>query len=485
MPRRLATHLVSFAAVLCSVAIAACANDNIVYRDRNVVGVTPPAAAANFVGYSDTARKTTSCGNCHVDQQAAWVSTKHANAWADLQASGHASSSCFACHAVSQLGNSVKDTLVGYVATKDPRYYDVQCENCHGPGLDHVTAPSLANRPLPSIAVDTSAKQTNGCGECHTGTHEPYVDEWKQTAVAGHAHVEPHAIGNADPTCVTCHTGQGALAMFNVNTAYKEAGAANTAPVPVTCAVCHDPHANDKPGQLRFAVDSPDPNQNLCMKCHNRDAAANPTARYGPMTPETATLFGTAGWWPPGTSLSNPSAFLDTHGSSANPRLCAGCHVTRTTVTDPKTGSFVFQATGHNFAAAPCLDSKGIPTNGTCDVTQRSFTACAASGCHGTPAVAQSLFTSDSVRITALEATLKAQLAKVPSTELNYSSTTLTTAKGATWNLGLAQKPGAFIHNPFLVEALLTASIKQVTKDYGIAATSTVTLDNVLPARHR
>jgi len=154
-------------------------------------------------------------------------------------------------------------------------------------------------------------------------------------------------------------------------------------------------------------------------------------------------------------------------------------------VTDPKTGSFVFQATGHNFAAAPCLDSNGIPTNGTCVVSQRSFAACAGSGCHGTTAVAQSLFTSDSVRITALETTLKAQLAKVPSTELNYSSTTLTTAKGATWNLGLAQKAGSFIHNPFLIEALLTASIKQVTKDYGIAANNTVTLDNILPARRR
>ena len=65
-------------------------------------------------------------------------------------------------------------------------------------------------------------------------------------------------------------------------------------------------------------------------------------------------------------------------------------------------------------------------------------------------------------------------------TELNYKSTTLTTAKGAKWNLMLAQKPGGWVHNPFLIEALLTASIKQMQIDYGIAPSGNVTLNNIL-----
>ncbi len=484
MSRRI-TRVAQFGALLAaSVAIAACVNDNVVYRDRALT-VSAPPAGAGFVGYTDTATKQTACGNCHVEQQAKWATTKHASAWADLQASGHSSSACESCHAVSNLGNGVADSNVAYAATKDTRYTDVQCENCHGPGQQHVSTPAITNRPLASIQVDTGTKDINGCGQCHTGTHEPFVDEWKQTFAQGHAHLEAHALTSTDPTCVTCHTGQGALLKFNVNTAYKEKDQITTNPVAITCAVCHDPHAATVGKQLRFAIDTPDPTRNLCMQCHNRDSGPNPTSSRGPMTPETATLLGTAGWWPPNLTLVDTSAILATHGSSSNTRLCATCHVVRTAVNDPKTGSFVFQATGHNFAAIPCLDANGKPTTGDCAISQRTFTACAGSGCHASDVVGRSLYITDSLRIAALETTLSGQLGKAPASSLNYTSTTLTTAKGATWNLQVAQKPGAWIHNPFLIEALLTASIKQMTLDYGIAPSTSISLDNILRRRIR
>ena len=467
--------LARFAAVLIGAFVASsCTSEKLVYRNEPGF-TTPSAAAGNFVGYADTVTKQTVCGNCHVDKQTQWAGTRHANAWADLQASGHATAACEPCHTVSKNGNAATSDAVGYTSTKDARYHDVQCESCHGAGLGHVSAPSLANTPLASIAVDTGAAFGNGCGECHTGTHEPFVDEWRQSRHA--VSVETPTLGNA--TCQPCHTAQGALKAWNVNTNYVEASQLATKPQPITCGVCHDPHGSSNPAQLRWPIDAPDVTQNLCMKCHQRNATADPTNTRGPHSPEGETLLGTAGWWPPGTALAD--TIVATHGSSANPGLCVTCHVSRFTVTDPKTGSFAFQATGHLFVAIPCLDANGLPTTASCDFSQRSFNACSASGCHGTPAVAQSAMTAASARLALLDSALNSQLVKIPATEFAASSV-LTTAKGAKFNLQLAEEPGAVVHNPFLMEALLTASIKQVQITYNIPPTISVDLANILPA---
>ncbi|NIQ60187.1 MAG: hypothetical protein GWN71_44790, partial [Gammaproteobacteria bacterium] len=57
--------------------------------------------------------------------------------------------------------------------------------------------------------------------------------------------------------------------------------------------------------------------------------------------------------------------------------------MSRLEVTDPETGGFVFNATGHLFEAIPCLDEEGIPTpGGDCEFSARTFDACLGSGCH-------------------------------------------------------------------------------------------------------
>lgn len=459
------------AVLVAAVVASSCTSEKIVYRSEPSF-TAPPTAAADFVGYSDTTTKQTVCGNCHVDKQVQWAGTKHASAWADLQASGHAGASCEPCHTVSKNGNAATQDQVGYTATKDARYRDVQCESCHGAGLAHVTAPSLSNRPLASIAVDTGTAFGDGCGECHTGTHEPFVDEWKQSL---HGAMNTHAMPNA--SCQPCHTAQGALLAFGVNTNYKEKDQVATNPQPIVCAVCHDPHGSDNPAQLRYPLTSTDPNQNLCMKCHQRNANYQPSNTHGPHSPEGPMLIGTAGWWPPGAQLAD--TLVATHGSDRNPGLCATCHVNRFTVTDAATGAFKFQVTGHLFVAVPCIGSDGLPTAGDCDVSQRSFAACTASGCHGSEAVARSAMVTAQARIALLDSTLSKQLQQVDPAELKVSST-ITTAKGAQFNLQLAEEPGSVIHNPFLTEALLTASINQMYKDYGIAPQRGVDLRNIL-----
>jgi hypothetical protein len=55
-----------------------------------------------------------------------------------------------------------------------------------------------------------------------------------------------------------------------------------------------------------------------------------------------------------------------------------------------------------------------------------------------------------------------------------------TSCLGTQFNVSLALAPGAFVHNPFLIEQLLVASINQLQKDYGVTPNRTVPLAPLL-----
>jgi len=456
---RPATTMAALAALV--FLTASCSDERIVYRDRDLLGGVP-AAANGYLGYSNAAEKLTVCGNCHVGQQADWVKTAHADAWNTLATNPGKQTVCEGCHTVSENGNEIETPNVGWVATKDPRFHDVQCESCHGPGLNHVQNPS-ATQPLASLGVSIGG--TDGCGECHSGVHHPFVEEW---AESGHGHVvaEP----STRPECIGCHTGQGALvAMGAGNTVYEEKDSAT--PLPIACGVCHDPHGSGNDKQLRFAVNVPDEEQNLCMRCHHKRGQPDPTSSTrGPHSPEGPLLLGEAGWWPPNMPIEPGTKILGTHGSEANPGLCAGCHVHSYQVTDKLTGAFLVATTGHRFEATPCVDATGAPTGDTaCSRTQRSYVSCVQSGCHGSQDAARSAQTTAELRLTTLANQLNAQLAQVPASEFSSTDNRYSTAEGARFDAQLALLPGTPVHNPFLAEALLLGSIAQVQKDYGIA----------------
>jgi predicted CXXCH cytochrome family protein len=492
--RRFVRNKQSFLTLIVWAVATACTSESIVYRSGTDFAA-PAAAAANFLGYYDVANKLTVCGSCHADFQTRWVATKHASAWDDLQASGTAAGYCEACHTVNNLGNGTVDTAVAFRATRDARYHDVQCESCHGPGLTHASSPTATNRPLASIQADTNA--TDGCGECHSGTHEPFVNEWKLTNSKGlsHAIVQSGTVGNADVTCVGCHTAQGALNQFGMNENYKEKVATNAITaanaLPIVCAVCHDPHGSPNGHQLRFSISAPNIDDNLCMKCHQRRAdPSSVTTRNAVHSPEGPTLLGLAGWFPPGMSAGD--SIIGTHGTpSRNPTLCASCHVARFTANDKATGKFAIQNTGHRFIAAPCVDANGAPTTGqSCDISTKTFRSCVSSSCHATETVARTLYLTDSARVLQLINSANSAIAKV--TAINKKActlpvTTFTSCLGAQFNVSLAQAPGAFVHNPFLIEQLLVASINQIQKDYGVVPDKIVSLTPqfILPSQAR
>ena len=426
----------------------------------------PPDSVNGFLGYFDAANKQTTCGNCHVSRQGKWKLHGHSDAWNTLQNSGDAQPFCEGCHTVSENGN-ITPGPAGWNVVQTDVYYDVQCESCHGPGITHVQTPDGGTGPLASIKGDTGTAAS--CGTCHSGGHHPFIEEWSQSR---HSQMNSYPQGRAD--CIACHTAQGALQAFGVTDNYIEKGAPLGQHEDITCAVCHDPHGSINGGQLRFPIDVPIQEQNLCIKCHHKRGEPDSTAATfrGPHSPEGPLLLGeAAGWFPPNFSP-NLGRIRGSHGSSANTKLCATCHVGRYTVTDAATGDFVLNVTGHRFLAIPCVDANGAPADDqTCSFTpaERNWSGCT-TGCHGDATAAASALATAEARLGALETQLETMLTnttQVPPSELDPTSGVFTSAKGASFNLDLSRKTGSSVHNPFLLEQLLIASIAEVNNVYG------------------
>lgn len=402
------------ALIIALFVVGACTDTVTEYKDRPPFN-PPPDPASGFLGYYDQATQKTTCGNCHVGTQADWTGTKHSHAWANLTALGLPDvSSCQGCHTVSENGN-LAPAPAGYNVVKDKAYQDVQCENCHGPGLTHVETPDGGTAPLASIHVDTTtgagADPTGTCAACHQDTHHPQWEEWRQSM---HARMGRH---NDEELCLQCHTGAGALEAWGVDGAFKE----KNDPLPVdgiTCAVCHDPHDATNPFQLRFPLASTDPSNQLCMKCHNRRSVPiamdstrqSPEGMSGsnsPHGPQGPVLLATAGYQNP--NYLDPAVLTpSSHGQIAkNPTLCAGCHVYGYPATDDAGNSVT--VSGHLFRPIPCYGPDGLPTDTikTCayTTTERSFKSCAQAGCHSETSAAAALATARS-RIQPLTAAL-------------------------------------------------------------------------------
>ena len=481
-----------------AMALTSCVDERTVYEPRPIYE-EPVAAALDFVGYTDAEDKLTVCGNCHVGQQSEWEETAHAMAWDGLQTSDHAQAFCEGCHTVNSLGNVVEEGTPGtaeggYAAVNETRYHDVQCESCHGPGLPHIRNPDdNANKPQAPLTV--GADLTFGCGECHSGDHHPFVEEWENSP---HAQMQAYPAGR-DATqggCFFCHSGEGALQKWGVKANYleKEALASAGEFAHITCAVCHDPHDSEYEGQLRYPVQTASIENHLCAQCHNRNDVPNPASSHGlqPHAPESDLLMGgigSVGWMPPGAEISEDE-IRGSHGGENNERLCATCHVVAYSAFDELTQQEVFSV-GHGFRAIPCVEN-GQPT-GTEDcaltVAARNWDGCLGSGCHASAEATQSVLSSTLGSILDRATTLEALLHAVDPNgeaaggEIDATNPTFTVAEGAFFNLHLAHHgtdldpamtradsllafAPSVTHNPFFIETLLIASAQAMRAEY-------------------
>lgn len=97
------------------------------------------------------------CAQCHMAQYAQWTNSRHRNATDPLANKGHEfEASCLTCHASGGQSNGL------------PRFQNVQCEACHGPGSQHVARPAKGYGRI----ADMNAL----CSTCHTSKTSPGFD---------------------------------------------------------------------------------------------------------------------------------------------------------------------------------------------------------------------------------------------------------------------------------------------------------------------
>lgn len=124
----------------------------------SVENIAPvPEGSASYVGVVE-------CQKCHVTEHAFWKTTQHGHAIETLrERNKEFDRSCIGCHVTGyrQPGGSVLGNLRGLE--------DVQCEQCHGPGSNHIKNPSLVNVPG---GVQREVKEST-CLQCHVPEHSP------------------------------------------------------------------------------------------------------------------------------------------------------------------------------------------------------------------------------------------------------------------------------------------------------------------------
>lgn len=130
----------------------------------------PKPGQAFYVG-------TEQCATCHIDAANFWKKTNHAHAFETLvKRDKEYDPTCVGCHQVGyeKPGGSVVGkwtdtaTLAGNPITKDLR--NVGCENCHGPGSNHIES---IMKGQGKADIDRASTQTTCMSSCHVPEHSP------------------------------------------------------------------------------------------------------------------------------------------------------------------------------------------------------------------------------------------------------------------------------------------------------------------------
>lgn len=283
----------------------------------------PLVSAAFYVGAAE-------CVVCHGAEHAAWSETIHATAFDTLIDDGAQDNVlCFPCHAVGYAQPS------GFVSlAQTPRLSHVQCENCHGPGSNHVNDPE--DFPL--------EKNLNSslCGSCHQSCHglcgENHHPQYEQWQLSRHSRSLWTLLADPDKedACLQCHATDYRLAPAGSQP--NLAQARNQ----IECVACHDPHGSAFSGQLR------QPKRKLCADCHHMGSLTPPET---PAQPQAEMLHATGAFALNGSPIQGPAS-THWHGISDE---CAACHV----LEEPYGGPTQPVNSGHTFesnmrACMPC-----------------------------------------------------------------------------------------------------------------------------------
>jgi hypothetical protein len=116
------------------------------------------------------------CAKCHQQKVVIWKKTRHARAMATLAAKHRENDpDCFRCHVTGMVGVGVNQAAVAgqrenpfakLIQRQQGNHRpNVQCEACHGPGLQHATAPEKGGK--------MAFPDEQSCRQCHTQDTDP------------------------------------------------------------------------------------------------------------------------------------------------------------------------------------------------------------------------------------------------------------------------------------------------------------------------
>jgi Cytochrome c554 and c-prime len=114
-----------------------------------------------------------SCAQCHKDEYEVWKKSRHSHAFAALEEKQRMfDSNCVGCHSLG-----FRDQ--GFISVKaTPQFANVHCESCHGPGAEHIKAPTAGNYKTPP--------KNQSCLVCHDRDNSPDFDFEKYWPVIAH-----------------------------------------------------------------------------------------------------------------------------------------------------------------------------------------------------------------------------------------------------------------------------------------------------------
>jgi len=105
------------------------------------------------------------CLECHEEQVTAWEKSSHGEAFESLSRKEQKTLECVSCHATPEASGAPPKSVDAYTA-------GVGCESCHGPGEEHVKAPSKENiqglgESCPECVIEAV------CTSCHDSEWDP------------------------------------------------------------------------------------------------------------------------------------------------------------------------------------------------------------------------------------------------------------------------------------------------------------------------
>lgn len=150
-----------------------------IVKDRNLLEKHPRFALPDGLEYAGSK----SCKPCHGYEYETWSSNPHAKAFSTLeQAGSQFDPECVVCHVIGM------DYESGFISQQDTGHLiNVGCENCHGPGSEHILTAGATEL--------TEPKST--CIDCHTPDHSgDYAGNEEEKLQEIKHWREPNAAGN-------------------------------------------------------------------------------------------------------------------------------------------------------------------------------------------------------------------------------------------------------------------------------------------------